>query len=155
MFDNVICLVLKDSDTDLENVSLILRSVSDDQKTYSSKGVSLIHIGIQKGGYQHFWEIICLPRIKFCSLTVASFTVEAIFFSRLLHRRRKRGGGGGGGGQGGPATPPPPPNNLGGGPTYPLAPIIHPPFPSISMRNRKNHKCTKLKGKIIINVTLI
>ena len=48
----------------------------------------------------------------------------------ILHRRRKRGGGGGGGGgRGG--------NNLrGGGPTYPL-------------------ECTKLKGKIIINVTLI
>ena len=37
-----------------------------------------------------------------------------------------RWGGGGGGGGGG--------NNLRGGPTYPLAPpIIHPPFPSISM----------------------
>ena len=62
------------------------------------------------------------------------------------HRRRKRGAGGRGS----------PPNNLRGGPTYPLPPpIIHPPFPSISMWNRKNHKCTKLKGKIIINATLI
>ena len=44
----------------------------------------------------------------------------------VIHRRRKRGGGRG-------ARPP---NNLRGGPTYPLAPpppIIHPPFPSISM----------------------
>ena len=38
----------------------------------------------------------------------------------------------------------------------PPSPIIHPHFPSISMWNRKkNDKCTKLKGKIIINVTLI
>ena len=59
-----------------------------------------------------------------------------------------RGGGGG--------ARPPPPIIWEGGPTYPLAPpIIHPHFPSISMWNRKNHKCTKLKGKIIINVTLI
>ena len=66
-----------------------------------------------------------------------------------FHRRRKRGGQGGGGGAG-------PPIIWEGGPTYPLAPpIIHPHFPSISTWNRKNHKCTKLKGKIIINVTLI
>ena len=64
----------------------------------------------------------------------------------MIHRRRKRGG------QGGPG----PPNNLGGGgPTYPLAPpIIHPPFQFLCEAG-KNHKCTKLKGKIIINVTLI
>ena len=37
-------------------------------------------------------------------------------------------------GRGGPG----PPNNLRGGPTYPMAPpIIHPPFPTISMWNRK------------------
>ena len=52
-------------------------------------------------------------------------------------------GVGRGGGGAIPFAPPPPP------------PIIHPHFPSISMWNRKNHKCTKLKGKIIINVTLI
>ena len=40
MFSNVISLVLRDSDTDSENVSLIRRSVSDGQKTCSSKGVS-------------------------------------------------------------------------------------------------------------------
>ena len=63
-----------------------------------------------------------------------------------LHRRRKRGG------QGGPG----PPNNLRGGANIPFGPpIIHPHFPSISIWNRKNHKCTKLKGKIIINATLI
>ena len=40
------------------------------------------------------------------------------------------GVGRGGGGQGGPG----PPIIWEGGPTYPLAPpIIHPPFPSISM----------------------
>ena len=44
----------------------------------------------------------------------------------VLHRRRKKGGGGSRGAS--------PPNNLRGGTTYPLAPpIIHPPFPSISM----------------------
>ena len=40
----VISLVLKDSDTDSENVSLIRLSVSDGQKTSSSKGESLIGI---------------------------------------------------------------------------------------------------------------
>ena len=41
-------------------------------------------------------------------------------------------GGGGGGARGGGQSPPP--IILEGGPTYPLAPpIIHPPFPSISM----------------------
>ena len=47
------------------------------------------------------------------------------------HRRRKRRlGAGGGGGGAGEGTP----NNLrGGGATYPLPPIIRPPFPSISM----------------------
>ena len=54
------------------------------------------------------------------------------------------GGGGGGGG--------------GAGSTYPLTPplIIHPHFPSISRWNqKKNYNSTKLKGEIIINVTLI
>ena len=41
---NVISLVLRDSDTDSENVSLIRRSVSNSQKTCSSTGVSLIGI---------------------------------------------------------------------------------------------------------------
>ena len=78
------------------------------------------------------------------------------------HRRRKMGEGGehdiiigvgrwGGAGppiiwEGGQHTLCPPP------------PIIHPPFPSISMWNRKINPqmyCTKLKGKIIINATLI
>ena len=49
MFSNIIIcnihsLVLRDSDMDSENVSLILCSISDDQKTGSSKGVSLIGI---------------------------------------------------------------------------------------------------------------
>ena len=44
MFSNVISLVLRNSDTDPENVSLIRRSVSDGQKTCRSKGVSLISI---------------------------------------------------------------------------------------------------------------
>ena len=61
-----------------------------------------------------------------------------------------RGGGGGGGGQA------PQLFERGGGATYPLAPpIIHPHFPSISMWNRKNYKCAKLKGKIIKNVILV
>ena len=56
------------------------------------------------------------------------------------------GGGGGGGGWGG--------GGGGGGGCRP--PIIHPHFPSILyVKQEKNHKCTKLKGKIIINVTLI
>ena len=42
MFSNVISLVLSDSDSDSENVSLIRRLVSDGQKTCISKGISLI-----------------------------------------------------------------------------------------------------------------
>ena len=49
--------------------------------------------------------------------------------TRLIHRRRKRGGGGGGGGHGGI-------------------------FLQFLCETGKNHKYTKLKGKII-NVTLI
>ena len=44
MFSNVISLVLRDSDTDSENVSLIWLSLSNGQKACSSKGVSLIGI---------------------------------------------------------------------------------------------------------------
>ena len=63
---------------------------------------------------------------------------------KATHRRRKRGGQGGGGGGGGGARPP---NNLGGGPTYPLAPpVIHPPFPSISMRNGKKSQMYQVEG---------
>ena len=44
-----------------------------------------------------------------------------------LHRRRKRGGPGGG--------------------AYPLAPpIIHPPFPSISIRNGKKSQIYQVEG---------
>ena len=46
MFSYVISLVLKESDTDSENVSLIWHSVSDGQKACSSKGVSLIYATI-------------------------------------------------------------------------------------------------------------
>ena len=41
---NVISLVLKDSDMDSENVTLIRRSVSDGWKTCSFKGLLLIGI---------------------------------------------------------------------------------------------------------------
>ena len=41
---NVLNLALRDRDTDTENVTLIRLSVSDDQKTCSSKGVSLVGI---------------------------------------------------------------------------------------------------------------
>ena len=41
IISNVISLVLRDSDTDAEKVSLIRRSVSDGQKTYNSEDVSL------------------------------------------------------------------------------------------------------------------
>ena len=44
IISNVISLVLRDSDTDSQNVSLILRSVSDGQKSYNSKDVSMIGI---------------------------------------------------------------------------------------------------------------
>ena len=44
MFSNDISLVLRECDTDSENVSLIRRTVSDGQKTCNSKGVSLIGI---------------------------------------------------------------------------------------------------------------
>ena len=40
MFSNVISLVLRNSDTDSESVSLKRRSISNGQKTYSSKSVS-------------------------------------------------------------------------------------------------------------------
>ena len=42
MFTNVVSLILRDGDTDSENVSLIRRSASHGQKTCNSKGVSLI-----------------------------------------------------------------------------------------------------------------
>ena len=67
-----------------------------------------------------------------------------------IHRRRRKRGGGGRGGR--------PPNNLRGGPTYHLLPHPNnPPTYSVNfyVKQEKNHKCTKLKGKIIINVTLI
>ena len=72
-----------------------------------------------------------------------------------MYRRRKRGGGGRGGGGGSPT-----PNNLRGGPTYLLAaapPPNNPPTFSFNfyVKLEKTHKCTKLKGKIITNVTLI
>ena len=66
-----------------------------------------------------------------------------------LHRRRKRGAGGG---------PGPPPNNLkGGGGNIPFAPPNNPPTFSFNfyVKQQKTHKCAKLKGKIIINETLI
>ena len=64
------------------------------------------------------------------------------------------GGGEGGGGGGGQA-----PNNLRGGPTYPFPPPL-PNNPStfsfnFYVKQEKNTKSTKLKGKIIIYVTLI
>ena len=46
IISNFISLVLRDSDRDSENVSLIRRSVSDGQKTCSSKCVSRIDIKI-------------------------------------------------------------------------------------------------------------
>ena len=54
-------------------------------------------------------------------------------YSHHNHRRRKRLVGGGGGGGGGSTT-----------------------FSfNFYVKQEKNHKCTKLKGKIIINATLI
>ena len=44
MLNDVISIILRNSDTDSENVSLIQRSVSDGQKTCTPKGVSLIGI---------------------------------------------------------------------------------------------------------------
>ena len=44
IINNVISFVLRDGDTDSENLSLIRHSVSDGQKTCSSEGVSLIGI---------------------------------------------------------------------------------------------------------------
>ena len=65
---------------------------------------------------------------------------------RQLQRRRKRGA----------APLPPPPQLIEGGATYPLAPDNPPIFSfNFYVKQEKNHKCTKLKGKIIINVTLI
>ena len=72
------------------------------------------------------------------------------------HRRRKKGGQGGGGGGGGGGGPGPP-NNLGGGANIPFGPPNNSLTFSFNfyVKREKNHKCTKLKGKIIINVTLI
>ena len=44
MFSNVFHLLLRVNDMESENVTLIRRSVSDGQKTSSSKGVSLIGV---------------------------------------------------------------------------------------------------------------
>ena len=61
-------------------------------------------------------------------------------------------GVGRGGARGGQA----PPIIWEGGPTYLLAPpIIHPHFLQFLCETGKNHNCTKLKGKIIINITFI
>ena len=59
------------------------------------------------------------------------------------------------GGQGGPA--PPPQIIWEGGPTHPFGPPNNPPTFSFNfyVKQEKKHKCTKLKGKIIINATLI
>ena len=70
----------------------------------------------------------------------------------IFHRRRKRGGGPGGGQA--------PPNNLRGGANIPFRPPPPPNNPptfsfNFYMKQEKNHKCTKLKGKILINATLI
>ena len=69
-------------------------------------------------------------------------------YSIGVGRGGARGGGGGGGGSG------PPIIWEGGQHTLWPPPIIHPPFQFLC-ETGKNHKCTKLKGKIIINVTLI
>ena len=73
----------------------------------------------------------------------------------ILHKRRKRGGGEGGqggGGGGGQA-----PNNVRGGQLRFGPPTNNPSTFSFNVlyETGKNHKCTKLKGKIIINVTFI
>ena len=63
------------------------------------------------------------------------------------------GGWGGGGGGGGQA-----PNNFrGGGGQHTLWPPNNPPLFSFNfyVKQEKNHKYTKLKGKKIINVTLV
>ena len=63
------------------------------------------------------------------------------------HRRRKRGGPGG----------PGPRNNLRGGANIPFGPPNNPSIFSFNFyeKQEKNHKCTKLKVKIIINATVI
>ena len=65
-----------------------------------------------------------------------------------LHRRRKRGGRGGGG-----EAPP----IIWEGAQHTLCRPNNPPTFSFNfyVKQEKKHKCTKLKGKIIINATLI
>ena len=63
-------------------------------------------------------------------------------------------------GRGGAGGHPPPPNNLeGAGGNIPFAPLPpnNPPIFSFNfyVKQDKNHNCTKVKGKIIINITLI
>ena len=94
---------------------------------------------------------ICIIFTKYFNFILCVCTIYHILIN--VHSRRKRGAGGGGGG-GQPPPPPPPPNNLSGGIPF-GPPIIHPPFLQFLCETGKNHKCTKLKGKIIINVTLI
>ena len=62
-------------------------------------------------------------------------------------------GVGRGGARGGPGLP----NNFGGGAKIPFGPPNNPPAFSFNfyVKQEKKHKCTKLKSKIIINVTLI
>ena len=52
---------------------------------------------------------------------------------------------------------PGPPNNLRGGANIPFGPPNNSPtfFFNFYVKQEKNHKCTKLKGTIIINVTFI
>ena len=67
-----------------------------------------------------------------------------------LGRGGKGGAGGGGGGAG------PPTNNLRGGQHTLWLPNNPPTFSfNFYVKQEKKHKCTKLKGKIIINATLI
>ena len=71
-------------------------------------------------------------------------TIVSMTFSH--HRRRKKRG------------KPPPPNNLRGGANIPFAPPPNnPPTFSFNFYVKQEYfdKCTKLKGKIIIDVTLI
>ena len=87
------------------------------------------------------------------SKTAGMFKMSCVLICRKcpnirFHRRRKRGGAWG---------PAPTPINLRGGGQHTLWLPKNIPIFSCKqdVKQEKNHKCTKLKGKIIINVTLL
>ena len=107
-----------------------------------------------KGTHTHVIVVLINTQISESILTRLSPSTNCGGLGHLLLVVKALAQEEGGGGRGQP-----PPNNLrvgGGVAKIPFGPpIIHPPFLQFLCESVKNHKCTKLKGKIIINVALI